>query len=477
MPGIPAYETLTVLGSGQFGNVLLVRRNSDRKLFAAKVPHGEDAATKQASRQEAQLLRQLHHVNIVQFVELVEDATQLALVMEYASGGDLDAFLQWQQESTGHLSESAIMRIFIQIVLALQYLHRHHIRHRDLKPKNILLDGDAIVKLSDFGVSKVLTTDSSRDTSQTITGTPHYMAPELLEGGAYDCKSDVWSLGCVLYEIATNSPPFTGSALAAVVGKILHSEPPPVSHHYSPPFRALVANLLEKDPLRRPDLNDILSCEAVQNHMIQLVSVATSHQPMLLEQFAARDSGLEIALGVEFVSPLPSSSSLCSSEEVDDHAVDPAPIPISPTQKLSEADSTRQLFFENQAAARKNKERIDQERSRGAVFLDCDDGTKSSTSAHSEARRQNVQNVSLTSRQDPEWPVVSVLASQLGPPAAPSSRARVQSSPPNYEVLLNAERRRIQLETKALQERMRAMQTADTATSTWPSVTTIPPIE
>ncbi|KAE9359194.1 hypothetical protein PF008_g2359 [Phytophthora fragariae] len=376
MPGIPAYETLTVLGSGQFGNVLLVRRNSDRKLFAAKVPHGEDAATKQASRQEAQLLRQLHHVNIVQFVELVEDATQLALVMEYASGGDLDAFLQWQQESTGHLSESAIMRIFIQIVLALQYLHRHHIRHRDLKPKNILLDGDAIVKLSDFGVSKVLTTDSSRDTSQTITGTPHYMAPELLEGGAYDCKSDVWSLGCVLYEIATNSPPFTGSALAAVVGKILHSEPPPVSHHYSPPFRALVANLLEKDPLRRPDLNDILSCEAVQNHMIQLVSVATSHQPMLLEQFAARDSGLEIALGVEFVSPLPSSSSLCSSEEVDDHAVDPAPIPISPTQKLSEADSTRQLFFENQAAARKNKERIDQERSRGAVFLDCDDVDK-----------------------------------------------------------------------------------------------------
>ncbi|KAE9348613.1 hypothetical protein PR003_g6327 [Phytophthora rubi] len=452
MPGIPAYETLTVLGSGQFGNVLLVRRNSDRKLFAAKVPHGEDAATKQASRQEAQLLRQLHHVNIVQFVELVEDATQLALVMEYASGGDLDAFLQWQQESTGHLSESAIMRIFIQIVLALQYLHRHHILHRDLKPKvyellhfdlslgkttyrlvlckntqNILLDGDAIVKLSDFGVSKVLT--SSRDSSQTITGTPHYMAPELLEGGAYDCKSDVWSLGCVLYEIATNSPPFTGSALAAVVGKILHSEPPPVSHHYSPPFRALIANLLEKDPLRRPDLTDILSCEAVQSHMIQLVSVTTSHQPMLLEQFAARDSGPEIALGVEFVSPLPSSSSLYSSEDVDDHVVDPTPNSASPTQKLSEPDSTRQLFFENQAAARKNKERIDQERSRGAVFLDCDDGTASSTSAHTEARGDNVRNASLTSRQDLEWPVVSVLASQLGPPAAPSSRARVQSSP------------------------------------------------
>ncbi|KAG6598098.1 NEK protein kinase [Phytophthora cinnamomi] len=414
MPDIPAYETLTVLGSGQFGSVLLVRRNSDRKLFAAKVPHGEDAATKRACRQEAELLMQLRHVNIVQFVELVEDDTQLALIMEYASGGDLDAFLQWQQESTGHLSETAIMRIFIQVVLALQYLHRHHILHRDLKPKNILLDGDAVVKLSDFGVSKIV--HSSLDSAQTITGTPHYMSPEILEGGAYDCKSDVWSLGCVLYELATFSPPFTGLALGSVVGKILHTEPPSVSHRYSPSFRALIANLLDKTPSKRPGLSDILSCEAVQNHMTQLVSVATSHQPMILEQFAARNSGLENSPPLECVSPLPHSNYIHS---VGDQAVplDPPPISSSPAmQTHSEVGSARQLFFENQAAARKNKERIDRERSRGAVFLDCD---------------------------------------------VPSSGPRAQSSPSNYEELLNVERRRIQLETKALQERMRAMQTAD----------------
>jgi serine/threonine protein kinase len=100
MLDVRAYETLTVLGSGQFGSVVLVRRTSDRKLFAAKVPHGEDAEARQAARQEAELLMHLHHVNIVQFIEIVEDESQLALVMEYASGGDLDAFLQWQQEST-----------------------------------------------------------------------------------------------------------------------------------------------------------------------------------------------------------------------------------------------------------------------------------------------------------------------------------------------------------------------------------------
>ncbi|OWZ13565.1 NEK protein kinase [Phytophthora megakarya] len=166
--------------------------------------------------------------------------------MEYASGGDLGAFLQKQQENTGNLSESAIMRIFIQIVLALQYLHEHRILHRDLKPKNILLDGDDIVKLTDFGVSKML--QSTFDCAKTVTGTPHYMAPELLEGSAYDYKSDVWSLGCVLYELATFSPPFDGCALGAVVGKILHSDPPPISQQYSPHFRALVCSLLEKDP-------------------------------------------------------------------------------------------------------------------------------------------------------------------------------------------------------------------------------------
>lgn len=100
MREITAYKTLTVLGSGQFGSVVLVRRNSDRKLFAAKLPHGEDVAARQEARQETQLLTHLQHVNIVQFVELVEDDSQLALVMEYASGGDLDTFLRWQQEST-----------------------------------------------------------------------------------------------------------------------------------------------------------------------------------------------------------------------------------------------------------------------------------------------------------------------------------------------------------------------------------------
>ncbi|KAL4175290.1 Protein of unknown function, DUF547 [Phytophthora ramorum] len=142
MLALSAYETLSVLGSGQFGNVVLVRRNSDRKLFAAKVPHGEDTAARLAARQEAQLLMQLHHANIVQFIEVVEEDSQIALVMEYTSGGDLDTFLRWQQESTGFLSEPAIMRIFIQVVLALQHLHEHRILHRYASLKEYCSDAN-----------------------------------------------------------------------------------------------------------------------------------------------------------------------------------------------------------------------------------------------------------------------------------------------------------------------------------------------
>ncbi|KAG1706553.1 hypothetical protein DVH05_001702 [Phytophthora capsici] len=98
MRDVDGYETLAILGSGQFGKVVLVQRNSDRKLFAAKIPHSEDNTARQAARHEAQLLKHLHHVNIVQFIELIEEDANVILVMEYASGGDLDAFLRLQQE-------------------------------------------------------------------------------------------------------------------------------------------------------------------------------------------------------------------------------------------------------------------------------------------------------------------------------------------------------------------------------------------
>ncbi|RLN90860.1 hypothetical protein BBJ28_00012183 [Nothophytophthora sp. Chile5] len=219
MAAISGYEALSLLGSGQFGDVLLVRRVADRKLFAAKVPHGDDDAARQTSRLEAQLLTRLRHANIVQCIETVEDGRQLAIVMEYTSGGDLDGFLRSHQDSRSCSS---------------------------YRWTNILLDGDGIVKLSDFGVAKVL--QNPLDAAHTVTGTPHYMAPELLEGNAYDSKSDVWSLGCVLYELATYSPPFPGTALGTVVYQILHNEPAAVPTLYSAAFQALVTNLLQKQP-------------------------------------------------------------------------------------------------------------------------------------------------------------------------------------------------------------------------------------
>ncbi|GMF15688.1 unnamed protein product [Phytophthora lilii] len=240
---------------------------------------------------------QLNHVNIVQFIELIENDMQCALVMEYASGGDLDAFLRWQQEST------------------------------------------------------------------------------------------------------------------------------------------------------RPGLTDILAGEVVQCHMMQLVSVTTSHQPMLLEQFAERIKDHQIATLSELVSPLPNRPS-CSGNGSRDHI----PAPTSPKQAQPEAENARQLFFENQvqlhfilhqiktslqlipaqAAARRNKEGIDEERSRAAVFLDFDDNTPrvsaSESSSDYSCERQlfpveNMQPASPSTRQRSESLEFSVAAVKLSPP-----RPRAQSS-------------------------------------------------
>ncbi|XP_024897392.1 serine/threonine-protein kinase Nek8 isoform X1 [Pteropus alecto] len=174
---------------------------------------------------------------------------------EVPSGGTLAEFIQKRCNSL--LEEETILHFFVQILLALHHVHTHLILHRDLKTQNILLDKHRmVVKIGDFGISKIL---SSKSKAYTVVGTPCYISPELCEGKPYNQKSDIWALGCVLYELASLKRAFEAANLPALVLKIMSGTFAPISDRYSPELRQLVLSLLSLEPAQRPPLSHIMA--------------------------------------------------------------------------------------------------------------------------------------------------------------------------------------------------------------------------
>lgn len=137
--------------------------------------------------------------------------------MEYCEGGDLALLLK--QQSNRPLKEDKIWKIFLQICLGLEYIHSKRILHRDIKTLNIFLTRDEMVKIGDLGVAKLL--HENADFAQTMVGTPFYLSPELCEEKPYNEKSDIWALGCLLYEMCTYKHPFEAANQGSLILKIV----------------------------------------------------------------------------------------------------------------------------------------------------------------------------------------------------------------------------------------------------------------
>ncbi|NWI88643.1 NEK4 kinase, partial [Pitta sordida] len=210
---------------------------------------------RRAAEQEAQLLSQLRHPNIVTYRESWQgEDGHLYIVMGFCEGGDLYHKLKEQKGKL--LPENQVVEWFVQIAMALQYLHEKHILHRDLKTQNIFLTRTNIIKVGDLGIARVL--ENQYDMASTLIGTPYYMSPELFSNKPYNHKSDVWALGCCVYEMATLKHAFNAKDMNSLVYRIIEGKLPPMPKDYSPQLVAIIQTMLSKKPEERPSVKSIL---------------------------------------------------------------------------------------------------------------------------------------------------------------------------------------------------------------------------
>jgi len=254
-PSMRDYRVVKKLGAGSFGTVMLVEKGGKefcmKKVDVRRMTQKE----RQAAKDEAKILHRLEHPNIVQYVEQFIDGGTLCIVMELAEDGDLHARLKNQRGKL--LPEAKILDWFVQICLALQHCHQQNILHRDIKTQNIFTKSDGrIVKVGDFGISKVL--EATCEMARTKVGTPYYLSPEICLGRGYDHKSDIWSLGVLLYELTTLRHPFTGTSMGELTRKITRGKFPPPPSHFGVDLRELIKDMLSTNPDKRPSIDEIL---------------------------------------------------------------------------------------------------------------------------------------------------------------------------------------------------------------------------
>ncbi|XP_039329254.1 serine/threonine-protein kinase Nek5 isoform X2 [Saimiri boliviensis] len=258
------YDVIKAIGEGAFGRAYLAKGKSDNKHCVVKEINFEKMPIqeKEASKKEVILLAKMKHPNIVAFFNSFQENGRLFIVMEYCDGGDLMKRISRQRGVL--FSEDQILSWFVQISLGLKHIHDRKILHRDIKTQNIFLSKNGMIaKLGDFGIARVL--NNSMEFARTCVGTPYYLSPEICQNEPYNNKTDIWSLGCVLYELCTLKHPFEGSNLQQLVLKICQAHFAPISPRFSRGLHSLISQLFKISPQDRPSINSILKRPFLEN--------------------------------------------------------------------------------------------------------------------------------------------------------------------------------------------------------------------
>jgi len=263
------FKQLALLGEGAYSAVYKVLRLADREIYAlkkVKLPSLSDKE-KQNALNEVRLLASIRHDSIISYKEAFFDEKTrcLCIITEYADSGDLFQLITKQTAAKKHIPENDVWRYLHGMLHGLKALHDMRILHRDLKCANVFLHkiGEEVhAKLGDFNVSKV----AKRGLCMTQTGTPYYASPEVWRDMPYDAKSDMWSIGCVLYEMVALRPPFRAEDMEGLYRKVLRGQYPRIPAQYSHDLSEVIGVLLQVNPRHRPSVDQLLQMPVMRRH-------------------------------------------------------------------------------------------------------------------------------------------------------------------------------------------------------------------
>ena len=261
------FEIIEKLGDGAYSVVYKVKRKQDNKIYAFKKVKLKDLSDKekQNALNEVRILASVKSNFVISYKEafIDEDDTNLCLVMEYADKGDLYQKISQFKKIGCLIEEIDVWKIFIQMVKGLKALHDLNILHRDLKSANIFLFSDGSAKIGDLNVSKVV----NKGLGYTQTGTPYYASPEVWKDQPYDIKSDIWSLGCVTFEMLALRPPFRAENMDKLYNKVIKGQYSKISDRYSDDIKEIIKLLLKVNPKERPNCTQILNHDIIKKRL------------------------------------------------------------------------------------------------------------------------------------------------------------------------------------------------------------------